>query len=72
MSKDFQQAARSAFSGEDWFVLMQDPIQHQSYSELGCIADVEKFVFAGYDQVRSWREQQGEARPDGACGVARG
>jgi hypothetical protein len=29
----------------------------QSYAELSSVADVERFVFTGYDQLKQWREQ---------------
>jgi hypothetical protein len=57
MPKPFQKAARFAFSQDDWILLTKDPLMVQSYAELSSVADVERFVFTGNDQLKQWREQ---------------
>ena len=53
-----KQAARAAFSGEDWFVVMSDALLARRFGQLSSIEGVEEFIFEAYDRLRSIREKQ--------------
>jgi hypothetical protein len=61
-----QQAARAAFSQEDWLLLRNDGVTLDRFCELASIEDVEEFVFEAYDRLRRLRERhvQGSATED--------
>ena len=58
--QSLQQAARAAFSLQDWALLACDYGLSQTFAQLSRVEDVENFVFDGYDRLRHLRE----------CGVA--
>jgi hypothetical protein len=59
-----QQAARAAFSHEDWRLLMDDNRFTPRFAQLASVEDVEKFVFEAYDRLRGLREQLVVADPN--------
>jgi hypothetical protein len=61
--ESFQRAARAAFSEDDWLVLMEDPSLREWFACLRSTEDIERFVFNGYDQLKSQREQPGSKAP---------
>jgi hypothetical protein len=52
-----KQAARAAFSGEDWLLVMSDALLARRFSQLSTIEEVEDFIFESYDRLRSVREK---------------
>ena len=54
--KSLQQAARAAFSPEDWALLAPDSTLRQAFAQLSYVEDVERFVFDAYDRLRHLRE----------------
>ncbi len=70
--QQFQQAARAAFSPEDWTRLMDDAEVFQKFAALQSVQDVEAFVFEAYEQLRQLREDQQQPTPwPPSCGMAR-
>ncbi len=51
-----QQAARAAFSAEDWLLLADEPLVRQRFAELTSVEDVEEFVYGAYDRLRVLRD----------------
>jgi hypothetical protein len=51
----FQQAARAAFSLQDWLLLLDDAGLRQRFATIETIEDVENFVFDAYDRLRALR-----------------
>jgi hypothetical protein len=54
----FQQAARAAFSLQDWLLLLDDAVLRERFSTIETIQDVEIFVFDAYDRLRTLRRER--------------
>ncbi len=52
-----RQAARGAFSQDDWVLLMNDALVLRHYTELNHLEDVERFIFEAHDRLRFFRER---------------
>lgn len=58
----FQQAARAAFSTQDWVMLMRDGRLARSFAQLTSVEAVEAFIYEAYDCLKQLRENQRLAR----------
>jgi len=68
----FQQAARAAFSTDDWLLLGSDTLLVEKFAGLTGVQDVEAFVFDAYDRLRHLREaQRGSGLTQSAPAVVR-
>jgi hypothetical protein len=64
-----QQAARAAFSAQDWFLLTNDAQLLRGFIQLSTIEEVEEFIYEAHDRLRSHREM---GHQHAACNAAHG